>query len=463
MKNLMLLGLALLCQPLLAATPPSFYNVRDYGAVGNGSHLETAAINRAISACAKAGGGTVYLPPGHYLSGTITLQSHVTLDIENGATLLASQNPADYPLQPDVWGTPSKVFAPLIYANGAHNITLTGRGTINGQGAIWWHWLDLSSSRKGMPRPQNAADRAHAQLVATYSRPQLIRLVRCQDVAIENLNLENSPEWNIHPLFCQDVRVDGVTITAPPKSHNTDGINPESCRNVRIANCRINNGDDCITLKSGKDEPGRRMGIPDENITITNCVMLHGHGGVTIGSEMSGGVHNVAVTNCVFNGTDAGIRIKSERGRGGVVSGLTYSNIVMQDVPQPIIITTFYMGKDTPSQIFPVNAGTPRFHDILISDITIRGAKNAGSVTGLRELPIQDITFTNVHIQAATGFTCTNAQGITFNDVVINTDQGPAMTLHNSTQIDTTRLQTTAPHPDTPLVATDAPAAAQTP
>lgn len=446
MKLLLCVCLSLLALPLCAAPSASgIFNVRDYGAVGNGTHKDTAAINNAVAACARAGGGTVLLPPGQYLSGAITLQSHVTFDVAGGATLLASEDPADYPLQQDVWGFGSKVYAPLIYASGARGITITGHGTIDGQGAIWWHRLDLFAPKKGMPGARTAAERAQAQIVALYNRPQLIRLVSCQEVVIQNLTLKNSPEWNIHPLFCTDVRVQGVTITAPPKSHNTDGINPESCRNVLISDCRIDNGDDCITLKSGKDALGRRMGRPDEDITITNCIMQHGHGGVTIGSEMSGGVHNVAVSNCVFDGTVAGIRIKSERGRGGVVSGLTYSNIVMQNVPTPIIITTFYMGKDTPSQVFPVNAGTPRFHDILISNITARGCKNAGSVTGLRELPVSGITFTNVHIQAATGFTCTNASDITFHDVVIDAAQGPPITLNNCTNIDTARLRVPPP------------------
>ena len=443
MKILFFFCLSLLTSPVLA-TANGIFNVRDYGAVGNGTHLDTAAINRAITACAEVGGGTVLLPPGRYLSGTITLHSHVAFQISGGATLLASENPADYPVQQDVWASGAKVYAPLIDADHAQNITLTGRGTIDGQGAIWWHRLDLYAPKKGMPGARTAAERAQASMVARYGRPQLVRLVRCQGIVIQDLTFKNSPEWNIHPLFCSDVRVQGVTITAPPQSHNTDGIDPESCRNVLISDCRIDNGDDCITLKSGKDALGRRMGRPDEDITITNCIMQHGHGGVTIGSEMSGGVHNVTVTNCVFDGTVAGIRIKSERGRGGVVSGLTYSNIVMQNVPTPIIITTFYTGKDTPSDVFPVNAGTPRIYDILISNITARGCQNAGSVTGLREMPVSDITLTNVHLQAVTGFTCTNAAGITFDDVVIDSAQDQPLTLHDCTDIDATRLHAAA-------------------
>jgi polygalacturonase len=243
-----------------------------------------------------------------------------------------------------------------------------------------------------------------------------------------------------------------VTIQNPVPSPNTDGINPESCRNVQILNCRIDTGDDCVTLKSGQDELGRRVGKPDENITIANCVMLKGHGGVTIGSEMSGGVRNVTVANCVFQGTENGIRIKSQRGRGGVVEGLTVANVVMQEVPHPFTITTFYMGNDKPGDVFPVNEGTPTFRNFLFSNITARDAREAGSITGLRERPIEDITFSNVHIKAAKGFTCTNAKGVSFQDVVIDTEEGVSLILRNTSETDTDRLRTRTPHAGTPLV-----------
>jgi polygalacturonase len=439
---------------LQAAIPTARFNVRDYGAAGDAKHLETKAIERAISACSKAGGGTVFLPPGRYLTGTIVLKSHVTLELDAGATILGSQDPGDYPLLGSPWGDHRKMMSPLIYAEDAENITVTGRGTIDGQGQAWWKRLWLAHPKKGMPGAQTADEKVEAEKVAN-GRPHLIRMLRCRDVVIERLNLRNSPEWTVHPTLCEFVRVEGITIENPVPSPNTDGINPESCRNVQILNCRIDVGDDCVTLKSGLNELGRRMGRPDENITIANCVMLKGHGGVTIGSEMSGGVRNVTVANCVFQGTDVGIRIKSQRGRGGVVEGLTAANIVMQDVPHPFTITTFYMGTDKPGDVFPVDEGTPRFRDFLFSNITARGAMDAGSVTGLRELPIEKITFSNVHVQAAKGFTCTNTREIAFQDVVIDTGEGPALILRNSQNIDTTRLRTVASHEGVALVDSD--------
>jgi polygalacturonase len=432
---------------LAAAT----FDIRTYGATGDGQTLDTKAINTAIETCATSGGGTVYFPPGQYLTGTIVLKSHVTLNLDAGATILGSENPDDYPAFKSVWGDATVMLA-LIYAEDAENITITGRGTIDGQGAVWWRRIRMADAKRFPPGAQTPEEKVEASKVAR-GRPHLIRPVRCKDVLIEHVNLRNSAEWNLHPTLCERVRVNGISITAPGiNAHNTDGINPESCRDVQIANCVIDTGDDCITLKSGLDELGRRMGRADENITITNCVMHHGHGGVTIGSEMSGDVRNVVVTNCVFQGTDNGIRIKSQRGRGGVVEGITVSNVVMTDVPTPFIITTFYAGDDRPEDVHPVNEGTPRYRDMLFSNITARGAKVAGAITGLREMPIENITFSNVHVQAKSAFTCINAKGITFLDTVIDTENGPALVVRNSTDIDSARLHTRTPHDGVPLM-----------
>jgi polygalacturonase len=442
-------------------TPQAVFDVKDFGAKGDGTTLDTEAINKAIDACAAAGGGTVSIVQGKYLSGTIVLKSHVTLALDASATLLASENRSDYPPVEDVWEAGRKSMSPLIYADRAEDITITGRGLIDGQGEPWWRPI-LETKGRGRggaatqattpPATQPARLGNRGNGGAPGERPQLVRLVHCKDVVIEHVSLKDSPSWNIHPMMCENVRVDGVTITAVVPSPNTDGINPESCRNVQIVNCRIDNGDDCITLKSGLNEAGRKMGKPDEDITISNCVMYHGHGGVTIGSEMSGGVRNVVVTNCVFQGTDVGIRVKSQRGRGGVVEGLSVSNVVMQDVPHPFTITTFYMGNDKPEDVFPVDEGTPRFRDFLFSNISARGAMEAGSVTGLKEMAIENLTFTNVHVQAKKGFTCTSAKGLKFQDCVIDTDAGAAMTLRGCENIDTTRLGTQTPHEGTSLV-----------
>jgi polygalacturonase len=432
----LILAATALTLPLSAAT----FNIRDYGAVGNGSTKDTAAFAKAVEAASQAGGGTIYVPPGRYLSGAITLRANMTLEIDAGATILGSGDPADYPLRDSAFPDGRKEYSSLIYAEDAENVTIRGRGTIDGQGQYWWRRMGWPTRLK-VPRDQRTPDELAQLALLANGRPQLIKLVRSKLVTVEQLHLINSPSWTIHPQLCEFVRIDGVTIQNPVPSPNTDGINPESCRNVQIMNSRIDVGDDCVTLKSGTDEAGRKMGRPDENITIANCVMLHGHGGVTIGSEMSGGVRNVAVSNCIFQGTDVGIRVKSQRGRGGIVEGLSVANVIMQDVASAFTITMFYMGADKATDVFPVNEGTPRFRDFLFSGITARGSKTAGQITGLREMAAENMTFHNVHIQAQTGFTCTNAKDIAFQDVVIDPDKGPALTMTNCTNIDTARLK----------------------
>ena len=429
--------------PGFAAANLPVCNVRDFGAAGDGRQKDTSAIQSAIESCAKGGGGTVFLPPGRYLTGAISLRSHITLDVGPGAVLLASEEPADYPLRESVYDAERKSVSSLIWADGVEDITLTGRGTIDGQGQIWWKRQWFAFPKKNMPQAKTPEDFAEARKIAN-GRPHLIEIVRSRDVVIERLHLVNSPSWTVHPLLCEFVRIDGITIENPVPSPNTDGINPESCRNVQIVNCRIDVGDDCVTLKSGANEAGRKMGKPDENITIANCVMLKGHGGVTIGSEMSGGVRNVVINNCVFQGTDVGIRIKSQRGRGNVVEGLTASNIVMQDVRSAFTITTFYQGSDKPEDVFPVNEGTPKFRDFHFSNITARGSATAGEVTGLREMPVEDITFSDVHIQAKTGMKITNAKNIVFRGVTIDAGSGSAAILRNSTGIDTGGMKSEA-------------------
>src|SRR5258708_4040123 len=222
-----------LVAPLSAATLPAVFNVRDFGTAGDGVHLDTAGINKAIETCIKTGGGTVYLPPGRYLTGTIEVKSHVTLDLDAGATILGSENPQDYPACADPWGREEKILSPLISANGAQNITLTGRGTIDGQGQVWWKRHFLAHPRRGMSGATTPEEIEEAKKVS-LGRPHLIRLVKCKDVVIEKLNLKDSPEWTVHPLFCEFVRIEGVTIQNRVPSPNTDGINPQHRRNIQM-------------------------------------------------------------------------------------------------------------------------------------------------------------------------------------------------------------------------------------
>ena len=429
----LLAALALLSAALAAAdVPPARFNVRAFGAAGDGTRKDTAAIARTIAACAQAGGGVVEFPAGRYLTGTIRLQSNITLFVGPGATILGSPDVADYPIVANPWGEtdwqgPTQMSA-LIYADGAENIGITGSGRIDGQGLIWWKRLWSTESKANAKRDVAGVDPADAAYVKKHGgRPRLIRLVSCRHVRIADLTLQNSPRWTVHPLFCDYVTITGLTILNPPNSANTDGINPESCRYVHISDCHIDTGDDGITLKSGQNAVGRRRARPTENVTITNCTFAHAHGGIVIGSEMSGDVRNVTVSNCVFTGTEKGIRLKSNRERGGVVERIRINNLVMQDVVEAINIVTFYFSADTADQIFPVGEGTPRFRDIQISEVTARGSRRAGQITGLREMPIREVSLRNVRISANTGFTLQDVADIRLTDVQIDTKSGPAI------------------------------------
>ncbi len=364
-------------------------SIVDFGAVGDGTTLNTAAIHAAIEACGSGGGGTVVVPAGRYVTGSLFLRDNITLHLEAGAVLLGSEDAADYPVIPTRWeGADRPAHAPLITGRGMHNVAVTGRGTVDGRGEVWWD--------------------KHRRKTLDHPRPRLISFDQCRNVLIEGITCLNSPAWTVTPLRCEYVTVDGVTILNPPGSPNTDGINPDSCRYVHIANCHIDAGDDCITIKSGTEALGRENLSPCENITITNCTMAHGHGGVVIGSEMSGDVRRVAISNCVFVGTERGIRLKSRRGRGGVVEDIRVSNLVMDGVRCPFIMNLFYdYGVTDPELAFdpnprPVNEGTPRFRRVGFSHITARNAQYAAAfLVGLPEMPIRDVWFEDIAVDLA--------------------------------------------------------------
>ncbi len=426
--------------------PPSTadaFNVRRYGATGDGRTLDTLAIQAAIRDCAQAGGGTIHVPAGNYVVGALFLSSHQTLYLDAGATLLGSENPADYPPVLMRWeGAERETHAPLITGRDLANVAVVGRGTIDGRGAVWWQ--------------------RHRDQTLAYPRPRLISFADSSRVLIEGVTLVNSPSWTIHPLRCDNVIVDKVTIVNPADSPNTDGINPDSSRNVHLSNCHIDVGDDCIAIKSGIETAGRAQLSPCENVTITNCTMVHGHGGVVIGSEMSGGVRNVVVANCVFQGTDRGIRFKSRRGRGGEVRDVRVTNIVMHDVLCPFSMNLYYHigvrgNRDVSDKNpRPVTEGTPIFRGVGFSNVDVRGAAlAAGFLYGLAEMPVEDISFRDVSVAMApdaapgmpdmaddiqamsrAGFFVRNARRIRFHGVEVTGQAGPAFDVADSTDVE---------------------------
>ena len=417
--------------------PDVYYNIKDYGAVADGKTMNTDVFKKTIDMVKANGGGCVYVPPGEYLTGPIHFVDNMTLYLEAGSKLIFSTNFDDYypMVQVRFQGVDLKNFSPLIYAYQVNNITLKGKGTIDGQGKVWndfmkKFWADFSASNETNTRLnkwQIKTYEANYPIVPQHGgfmRPQLFLAYECNNVTLEGLSILNSPFWSTHFVLCKNVNVDGLYIKNPP-SMNPDGINPESCKNVHISNCHIDTDDDCITIKAGKNAAARREGNSCENITITNCTMVGGSAGVGIGSEMSGDVRNVTISNCVFIGTAMGVHIKTQRGRGGIVEDITVNNIIMKKSKKQnaIQLNMLYYAKNT--GYVPVNEGTPVFRNMHFSNIS--GDGNTGTILlqGLEEMPIENITLSNIDLGGKTGIKIRNARNIRLDNVTVTSEEGP--------------------------------------
>lgn len=439
MESLRIILFSVFCFGMAITLKAERVDMLKSGAKADGKTLNTMLINHTVDRLSQAGGGTLFFPAGTYLTGAIRLKSNITLELEAGATLLFSDNFDDYLPFMEVRheGVMMKSFSPLISAMDAENITIKGEGTLDGQGKAWWTeffriYVDLEKNgmrelNKYQPLWERENDVEalyaetnedwHGTLKRRFFRPPFIQPVRCRRVRIEGVKIINSPFWTVNPEFCDNVVVTGVTIHNVP-SPNTDGINPESCRNVHISDCHISVGDDCITLKSGRDAQARRLGVPCENITITNCTMLSGHGGVVIGSEMSGSVRKVTISNCVFDGTDRGIRIKSTRGRGGVVEDIRVSNIIMSNIKREAVVLNL---KYSEMPVEPMSERTPLFRDISISGLTAVGVKTPVKIVGLEEAPVTDIILRDINVKnAREKCIFENCERIRLTDVIVN-------------------------------------------
>lgn len=432
------------------------FDMRQLGADAKGIKPCTELINRTIEKAASEGGGTIYFPAGTYLTATIHMKSNITLHLESGAVLRFSDKFEDYlPFVTARWeGTVMQTLSPLIYAHSADNLTITERGTLDGNGFKWWLWeLDTRKVIKenGGKLPSlnklqqmwvdankdlEISDYYKPSLERRMFRPPFIQFYECSNILIENVKIINSPFWTVNPAFCDNVTIHGVTIHNPssnPKGPNTDGINPSSCRNVRISDCFISVGDDCITIKSGRDADGRKYGKACENITVTNCIMLSGHGGVVIGSEMSGGVRRVAISNCVFDGTNAGIRLKASRGRGGIVEDIRVDNIVMKNIQgDAFIFDLFY---DRLSKVEPVSERTPIFRNIHLSNVTGNDIQRIGYIKGIEEMPVSELSFSNMNMAAEKGFRAETATDLRFNNVSFTVQEGPSLNFRQCKEI----------------------------
>ncbi|HEX9046509.1 MAG TPA: glycoside hydrolase family 28 protein [Verrucomicrobiae bacterium] len=405
----MLLSVAL---PLGAAT----FNVRDYGAAGDGKTVDTAAIQQALDACKKSG-GTVEFPAGTYPSQPLKLRDHTVLQLDAGAMLQAVTNQADFMKAPGNWLSAKNGgdFIPFISGKDLTALTITGEGVIDGNGAAWWE--EAEKARKIKPG-------------YTLPRPNLIVLERCQHVRVENLTLQNSPKFHLVPTECEDVVITNVTILAPEHAANTDAIDPSGKR-ILITHCRLDVGDDNVAIKAGKKSP--ESDFQSEDITVTDCTFLHGHG-MSIGSETSGGVRNVTVRNCTFANTENGLRIKSDVRRGGTVENISYSGITMSNVNPAITLTCVYQGTSAGDAKAGANAigdHLPSFRNIHISDLTASCPKAAGLILGLPQSCISNVVLENVKITAAKGFSITHAKAVQLKNVSVTADQGKPFVLED--------------------------------
>jgi polygalacturonase len=454
-------------------------HVTDHGARGDGTTLNTDAIAAAIDACARAGGGQVVVPRGVFLTGPIELKNRIDLHLERGALLLFSPRLEHYPLVRTSYegGDSVKAVSP-IWAKGAEDIAITGDGIIDGSGQAWrpvkklkmtenqWkalvasggvvdasggNWWPSREAMNGAGTVKALDARGPDVLLAEYAaareflRPVMISLVECRRVLLDGPTFQNSPAWNIHPLLCEDLVIRHITVLNPWYSQNGDGLDLDSCRRVAVYRCHFDVGDDAICIKSGKDEYGRRRGRPTEDVVIVDNVVYHGHGGFTVGSEMSGGVRNILVERCTFLGTDVGLRFKTTRGRGGVVEKIWIRDIQMTDIPTDAIGFNMYYGGEAPAEApdgsaeprpsMPVNEGTPQFRDIVLSRILCRGAGRAVMLEGLPEMAIRGIVLEDVRMTAQKGLVAVDADTITLRRIAITAAAGPAISVRNSRNV----------------------------
>ena len=361
-------------------------DARAFGAKGDGVTKDTAAIQSAIDACAGKK-GMALLTAGTYLSAPIVLKSGTTLKLGKGATLLGSSDMKDYPAMTE-FRTPG--LQSLVSATNATDVTITGEGTIDGAGEAWW-----AAARKVKD----------AGVMGVNPRPRLVVFDHCKHVVLEGVTIQNSPMWQVVPYYSDDVTIRNVKILAPPRSPNTDAIDPFSSSHVRIEHVLADVGDDDIAIKSGAiGSPG--PDDPSTDITITDCTFLHGHG-LSVGSEIAGGARNIVAERISFDGTDNGIRVKANRDRGNDVGQLMFRDITMKNVKNALIVSEYYPKVLPPEgeTAQPVTRLTPHFHDIVLENVTATGSDVAGAIVGLPESPVKGMVLKNVKIAAQKGMT----------------------------------------------------------
>jgi polygalacturonase len=469
------------------------FNIVDYGARNDGGAPATEAIRAAIQAARAAGGGTVYIPAGKYVTGPIELVSNLVLHVEAGATVQFPAARLPY-TKGRTQGIETIGPVPLIGGHDLENVSITGRGVITTNNAEWtrlmggptprsdsgpgsafgpdWnHLLELLQQKT--PQPE-----AEYLKVAPFLRPSFIRLMESKNILIEGIHMIGAPFWSVHLLYSQNAVIRDVTLETFPGAF-TGGLYIDSSRDVRISGCYLDNGDDAITLKAGKDADGLRVNRPTENVTVTNTVVHRGSSCVVMGSETSGSIRNATIGNVVCHGTQGGINIKSERGRGGGVENIRIDNLTMEDVGRAVSISQYYqMQGERPSPEEPVSRRTPVFRNIAISHLTIsraRGYSDFGwnpdsissasrnrpptaltiNIEGLPEMPIEGLRISDVTATGKGGLRAHHTVGLELRNVRMDAEEGPAFLIRDSTDLELDGVSTGRPLPGSPVVRLD--------
>ncbi len=476
--------------PRVQVKAPQFrkdtFNIMRYGAKPDGLTLNTKAINDAIDACSKKGGGVVLVPAGLWLTGPVVLKNNVNLHLQQASLLQFTSDLTQYPLVAGNWeGLPQMRNQSPLSATNAVNIAVTGFGIVDGNGDAWrmvkrdkltetqwkkllasggvlsedkktWYPSDGSKFGSTLKNPgeiKPEKDAAFYNSVKDFLRPNLLVFTSCKNILLEGVTFQNSPAWNLHPLMCENLIVRNVYAKNPWYAQNGDGIDIESCKNVLVENSTFDVGDDGICIKSGRDEAGRKRGMPTENLLVRNCTVYHAHGGFVIGSEMSGGARNIWVENCTFIGTDIGLRFKTTRGRGGIVENIYIRDIAMKDIVGDAILFDMYYAAQDPVPLagekreppkvetLPVTEATPQFRNFRISNVVCNGAEKAIFVRGIPEMNVQNIVMEDLVLQAKKGIDMTEATGITINKLrIISAETDPVINIHNSRKISFSKI-----------------------
>jgi len=423
--------------------PDRVFDIRDFGAVADGATVNTVAIDEAITACSAAGGGTVLIPAGLWLTGPIHLVSNINLHAAEGATIRFSTRFEDYlPVVLTRWeGIEVYNYSPLIYANGADNIAITGSGTFDGQGEAWfnmriWQKVDRetlwNSEADGIP----VEDRIYGTEEGAL-RPAMVQPINCTNVLIEGPTFTRSPFWVIHPVYCDRLIIRKVTVD----SHgvNNDAVDLDSCTNALVERCNFSVGDDAVAIKSGRDADGWRVGRPSENIIVRHITSIGGHGGAVIGSELSGGARNVLFHDIYFKDTITGLRIKSKIGRGGVIENIWFRDIILTGLREK---PAFWLDALYASHtVQPATQTLTKFRNIHVENLASWGGDRSIEIGAYPDQTAENITLENVFISANRGMTLENAAGVTLTKVNILPNSGngadidPVMTIINSRNV----------------------------